>query len=443
MASREQEKRQRRIADAGQWVTRTTIGDRMCLAMPQNLGMWRPKKIGAYRVSFIPFEVTDSCKRFRESNAGPGDWYFERTYHCHRGIGLNEDMVVCPRLTFAKPCPICEYMGKLGNSPKKEDVELLANLKPSHRQIFLILDHDDERAGVQLWDISFAMFGKYLRDKISMADERRREKYRRHFDFGKHGLVVRITCQEKPIGAKGKTNEYMVDEFQPREEEIPDNLYDHGYNLDDIVREIPYDQLKEMFLQTGGNDEGGSDEEGDDRGESRGVSRPAASGARNGTHRDGDDDKDDGGAWGRTTGTPGVRDREPERDKPDPGAGAGDYILGDPEPGDEVEWDKAGKVLTGVVDKVDKTREIAEIPEEGRDRPHVVDLDRLRIVRKGEPKKESPKPSRNDSAKPESRGTDRGLSPGAKPAGGRGWDDDEDDDRGGTKPEPGKRGVRR
>ena len=443
MASRQNERRERRIADAGRRVTEHASGDRMCLAMPQGLGLWKPKKVGAYIVSFIPFEMTDTSKKFRKSYANPGDWYFERTYYAHRGIGLNQDMVVCLRETFNKPCPICEFMMKLARSPRKEDVELLADLKTTQRQLFLVLDHEDERAGVQLWDISFAMFGKGFDNKIAMADERRRNRYRRFYDFGDAGMAVRLTCQEKAIGDKGKTNEYMVDEFRERGTEYPvaDNFYDHGYNLDDIVREIPYDQLKEMFLQTGGTQEGDSGGDGgdDDRGEDRGVTRPAASG-RNGTHRDesrgGDDDGDDGGAWGRTTGTSGARDPEPERRRaPDPEPATrdrGEYTLGDAAVGDEVEWDKGDAVVSGTVAKVDKVREIAEVTVEGRERPAVVDLDRLRVVRKADKgSKEAPE----KAAKPETRKAE------SRSGGGRGWDDDEDDDRGG-KPEPAKKGRR-
>lgn len=453
MASRQNERRERRIADAGRRVTEHANGDRMCLAIPQGLGLWKPKKVGAYIVSFIPFEMTDTSKKFRKSYAEPGDWYFERTYYAHRGIGLNQDMVVCLRETFNKPCPICEFMMKLARSPRKEDVELLADLKTTQRQLFLVLDHEDERAGVQLWDISFAMFGKGLDAKISMADERRKKRYRSHYDFGDGGMAVRITCAEKSIGEKGKTNEYTVDEFRERGTEYPvaDNFYDHGYNLDDIVREIPYDALKEMFLQTGGTQE--SEEDDDDDGNDapppdRGVSRPAASG-RNGDHRGDERDdrerdrsesfkgRDDGGAWGRTTGT--FETRAPERDVPptkDRG-GSGEYVLGDPEVGDEVEWDKNGKVMTGTVSLVDKRKDIAEVPEEGRERPHVVDLDRLRIVRKGEAKKEKESPTRRDSERPEPRGSGTGSSSAPpRSGGGRGWDDDEE-------PAPAKKPGRR
>lgn len=252
MADRDSRER-RRPVDAGRRVTEHSSGDRQSLNIPPGLGMWSPKKAGAYRIEIIPFEVGVVADKFTlRKYADVGDLYYERTYWNHRGIGVNNDSYVCGAKTFGKPCPICEHRSQLAQSPRAENEEMVKALAPKERQLFLIVDHDDEAKGVQLWEISYALFGKQLDAKIANADEEDRVRFRRFADPDE-GSTLKLAASEEAI-QRTKYLEFAVDEIRPRKVALDPDWVEHNFCLDDMVRLVPYEELKKIFLQTGDDD---------------------------------------------------------------------------------------------------------------------------------------------------------------------------------------------
>src|SRR5262249_49814329 len=145
---------------------------------------------------------------------------------------------------------------------------------------------------------------------------------------------------------------------------------------------------------------GASEEDGGNSDDGRGVSRDRDRGAE----RDGGDDRRGGAPRGRPGGNgqeggpphrarPGPRPGGPHAGAPDPrgapGGWGGDGPDGAADRGRQTEapeirvdmpvvWEENGAELTGVVTRIDKVKEIVEVAVEGRERPKVVDLDRLR-----------------------------------------------------------------
>jgi hypothetical protein len=441
MSDRDERDKRRRVVDAGRRVTEHSSGDRQALNIPTGLGLWNPKKPGAYKIEIIPFEVGKVADKFAlRKYAEPGDLYFERTYWMHARIGVNGDSYVCPAKTFGKPCPICEHRGILARSPKADDEKLLAALKPKERQMFLLVDHDELEKGVQLWEVSFHNFGKQLDAKINNADDEDRIRYRRFAD-PEEGLTLKLMASEETTGDRGgKYLEFAVDEFRPRKNVLDPDWLDHGFCLDDMVRLLPYDELKKIFLQTGDDE---PREEGRKRDDRREREEPRGERERDDrdskrTTRDDDEPKSR-----KKDDEPTRQDRKAERTRPRDEPKDRPPQL---EKGDEVVFDYKDKEWSGRVVKVDETREVAHIEVEGKDRPMVVDLDDVRPApaktREPEPQKSRDKehPADDDEPKPRKKKDDDESfrrrdadddAPKSKKepdAGKRGRDDDWDDE---------------
>lgn len=232
------------------------------MKMPKGLNFWQPNtKEDANEIDIVPYEVGKAAKTFNKgiTFAEPGDLYYERTYFTHRDVGPEEKSVVCPKATFGKPCPICEYAAKAGQEVKA-DADTLKALRPKERQLFLVYDHAAPKKGVQLWDVSYFLFGANLDEKIKKASEKNKERFQQFFRDDEEGSTVRIISKEKTTPF-GKINEYHVDTFEEREEALPDEIVNHGYCLDDVVTCMDYNELKALFLGTAESEDENEEEE--------------------------------------------------------------------------------------------------------------------------------------------------------------------------------------
>lgn len=256
------ERREKRYADASRREQEHKTGFSSSLRLPKGINFWQPNtKEDASEVDFVPFEVSKSAKKFRGdiTFAEPGDLYYEVTYFAHRDVGPEEKTVVCPKATFGKPCPVCEYAAKAGQEVKA-DAGTLKALRPKERQLFLVYDRAAPKKGVQLWDVSYFLFGANLDEKIKKASAKNKERYQQFFRDDEQGSTVRIIAKEKTTPF-GKINEYHVDSFEEREEPLPDDIVNHGFGLHDFVPCMDYEELKKMFLGDVDDDEEGEEEE--------------------------------------------------------------------------------------------------------------------------------------------------------------------------------------
>jgi len=326
--------------------------------------LWAPKKPGAYKIEIIPFVVGPAAEKFTlRKYAEVDDLYYERTYWNHRGIGVNNDAFVCAAKNFGQKCPICEHRAQLAQSPKAENEEMVKALSPRERQLFLIVDHDDLGKGVQLWEISYALFGKHLDAKVANADEEDRVRFRRFADPDE-GSTLKLMATEESMG-RNKFLEFSVDEFRPRKAQLDPDWLDHGFCLDDMVRLVPYAELKKIFLQTG------EDDSQDDtrargtapRGNTR-ASEPEPAPAR--TSR---------AAPAKNPPSGVNEDRVVQTTSPSANGAPPAFRAGD-----EVEFDYREKIVTGVVFRHDPVKGIVEVTVAGRERPQVVDDVDVRLL---------------------------------------------------------------
>ena len=95
------------------------------LLMPSDFEIYIPDP-GTINLDIIPYIVTDENHPDRDvdhEEALVDDPWYCRPFKIHRGIGPDQDTVVCLE-SVGKPCPICDYRKQLaaqGDSSNDED----------------------------------------------------------------------------------------------------------------------------------------------------------------------------------------------------------------------------------------------------------------------------------------------------------------------------------
>ena len=206
------------------------------LRLPEGLKSFSAKP-GVYRLDFMSFVAGKGNPR-----AEPGEPYFERTFFVHQGIGPNQDWYLCPARTFKKPCPVCEHRAKLSADPDADEA-LIKSLAPKERQLWLVKDLLNDPDGLLVWEISYHLFGKQLKDKINNSDEEDGFDY---FADPTDGLTMRIALQQSDIG---KWSDVGDIEFRPRKTQYDSDIVEEMPCLDDMLVSIPYDKYKALLLQ--------------------------------------------------------------------------------------------------------------------------------------------------------------------------------------------------
>lgn len=212
------------------------------LRVPSGLTMFSSKP-GTYRLDFMSFRAGKGNPRAEE-----GEPYFERTIWIHKEVGPNNEWHLCLARTFKKPCPICEHRAKLSADPEADEA-LIKSLAPKSRQLWLVKDLQNDPDGVMLWDVSTALFGEMLKDKINNSDE---EDGYDFFADPTEGLTMRLALQQSD---RGKWTETGDIEFRARKRQYDSEIVDEMPCLDELLVPTPYDKLKRLFLQTDEDDE--------------------------------------------------------------------------------------------------------------------------------------------------------------------------------------------
>ncbi len=248
---RDEDRGERRRAGSGQRDAKHRAGgDWTTIDIPEGIDIFQPKE-GSVRLDIVPYEVGEG-----NPYAKPGELYYERTFFIHRAIGPNNESHVCPAKTAGKPCPICEHRASIARDPDGDENEMKA-LKPKERQLFLVHVHGkDEEKKVMLFESSFHTFGKLL-DKLRQEAEED-EPHKTDFDDPKAGAMLKVGFQETDAGGYSFIEAYVI-EFKPRPNGLDPDVLDHGVCLDKLIKVLPYDRLKAIFLQTGDEDSDADD----------------------------------------------------------------------------------------------------------------------------------------------------------------------------------------
>lgn len=267
--------------------------------LPDKIEFFKPKMgkgtKGENFFSIIPYEVSIDNHPYQVA----GELWHECTYWRHTvGEGQDRKSFICLASTAQSPekkCPICEYRAALiksGNDP-----DLADQLKPKQRQLFNVLDHDDEDKGIQIFEMSPHMFGFMLDDEEVVQSERNFDG--KFYADVQDGLSI-IARFDQGTFAGNKFPEIARIDFEERED-LPDELIDEAVDFDACLRILTYDELYKKFHGFIGAEE----EEEDEQPKTRRPSR---------NQKEEEDEPEEKPKRGRRTS----RDKEEEEQEPEP-----------------------------------------------------------------------------------------------------------------------------
>ena len=208
------------------------------VALPEGTKRIEIKK-GTKRLDVIPYVVTAEN---HPDEIKAGEEWARRPFLIHFGIGVNNKTVICPR-TVGKPCPICEYYDREKKRPGSDE-EALRDIKARRRELYNVIDLDNEDEGVQILEFSYFNFGKVLEAEINEADD---DAIAGFADL-KGGYTLKVRFSEAAMG----TNKYLEAtriDFLERED-YKKSILKEVVDLDEAVSAnvMSYSELEKLFL---------------------------------------------------------------------------------------------------------------------------------------------------------------------------------------------------
>lgn len=203
----------------------------------ENVNRFKAKK-GKNEIDILPFEVTTKND---PTGTAIGNDNYKLEYWRHTNIGPNNDMVLCLKATFGKPCSICEEKQKmLDGGADWKDAEVDA-LHAKRRCIYNMIDLNDTEKGVQLFDQSHFKF----ENPLFGAAEYKNPDFVCFADI-EEGYTVTFRGSEETFAKKKfiEPKDFDFEEREPYEEDI----YDEVYPLDAILIVPTYEEVQALFM---------------------------------------------------------------------------------------------------------------------------------------------------------------------------------------------------
>jgi len=213
------------------------------LDLPEGVEMFKPAA-GKLLLDILPYIVTDETHLDRDEESGiavPGEMWWKKPFKVHKGIGPDEKTVVCPA-TFGDRCPICEHFNKLNKEGAEWDD--IKELRAKDRSLYIVIPIDVEEHDEKpyVFDMSYHMFEKHLFEEIETEEENE------IFPDLEEGLTLAVRFREKTFG-KSKYYETSRIDFKEREASYEEDILEELPNLDELLKVLSYDELKNMFLE--------------------------------------------------------------------------------------------------------------------------------------------------------------------------------------------------
>jgi hypothetical protein len=228
--------------------------------MVEGLGFYTIKP-GIMTIDIVPYKAgvgNPYCQQ-------PGELYYERTFWRYVGLGPERNNYVAVGKTFKKKDFVQDYRGQINRDPNG-DHAFAKTLEPKERQIFLVLDHEDNE--LKLWEVAPNVFGNLLDTRVAKAPE---DLTWDLFYFpDEEGSSLRLTVGEQSVKDKDgrgfSFNKVEAIDFIPRGKALPEAIANHGICLDDMLIEVPYEQMKAIMLGEEYKKEPSNDEPSDPEG---------------------------------------------------------------------------------------------------------------------------------------------------------------------------------
>jgi len=209
------------------------------VTIPEGVFQFKIKKAGVYRFDIIPFYAGEG-----NFAADVGAVTYEKTFFVH--WTPEGRMLICRKETAKLRCPICEYKTKLNKDPDS-DADEVESLRYKKRQIFNVIDLSEKEKGIQIFELSYHLFGKMLNSKVDNSDD---EDGYDDFHHPETGYTVRVVFEEKTLG-KNTFYEATDIEFKTRKKQYDWEIVDEAHCLDELLTIDSYEQVEEDFFGSG------------------------------------------------------------------------------------------------------------------------------------------------------------------------------------------------
>ncbi len=248
MSKKKDKKKQKRESTALRRASQMDQGyESTCIKMPEGLSFLSLKdalKSLKLTVDIVPYVAGEG-----NPVADSGMTHYERSFFVHKNIGPGNGTYVCPSKTENKACPVCEHRDKLLKDGADHKDDTVKALRAKERELFLVVCEGQEDKGILLWDISTHLFGNLLHSYILDADEDENISFFYEAD-AEDGKRLRIGFEKKTFNG----NDYFEAKtirFKDRSA-LSEGIVNHDICLDDLLIVKSYEELKAVFLQTGG-----------------------------------------------------------------------------------------------------------------------------------------------------------------------------------------------
>jgi len=171
-----------------------------------------------------------------------GDPAFLLDFFIHRGVGPNEESIVCLARTFkGGQCPVCEMQREMRREGSYSDEEVNA-LGTSRRNLYNIVcrDNDKEEAkGLQIFDIAQFYFDKHLSARCRT----------RSGELINYAMPTKAgkSIQFEKKGAKNTMPEYLAHTFLDRDYDIEPEYLQNAYPLDQVIIIPSYEEVQALL----------------------------------------------------------------------------------------------------------------------------------------------------------------------------------------------------
>lgn len=250
---REKEKRRIQYVKAKEAAEKDLSGfDVTTIDLPKGMSLFSFKKEDHYRIDVLPYVVGKKNPR-----ADEGMIYYERRYYVHKNIGPENKWYTCPAKTFGHPCPVCEHVHELEQGGR--DKKTIDALRAKMRQLWAIVDLDDDEKKIQIHEGPYYNgLGELLSTKIAALEN---DDPRNDFFHLDGGMTLKVYAKSES-GGTGKFIKPVDIDMVPRRKGYDESVLDDVPCLDKLPRELSYDELHEIYYQTGGkkSDSNGSEE---------------------------------------------------------------------------------------------------------------------------------------------------------------------------------------
>lgn len=194
--------------------------------LPEGIGFYK-LDVRDHMIDIVPFFAGS-----QHPKAKKGKLAYHIDLFIHRDIGPENDQFVCQKATFGKPDPVCTHIART-----RPDKETFKQIAPKRRCVYLVYDRLNEDAGLQILEVAHFTFQKHL-DSLMRNPKRGGKPIQfAHPTKGKSVWfeVKKSGSYTRTDGSKGESRENLGFRFVDREEEIPEEIFDSVFSLDECI----------------------------------------------------------------------------------------------------------------------------------------------------------------------------------------------------------------